>query len=162
MRIKSIFYSVCITSLLFVPNIFAANAVINGPDKVKPKEIIIITSMGSEGDYIFPIIDPKLDETQSITCDTNGVISVALTIKAPGEYYFYIVATDQDSHSISRHKVLVEGSLPPKPDSPDTPDTPDEPDTPLDIPGDEFNNIDQRVYEWTKQKSLNKYSAFLP
>jgi len=108
-------------TLLLTSPLLAAEAVITGPDQVRPGQFTVLSSQEStiaDGGKGFWIPDPSLPEDwQSSEC--GGVLNTAFELppgKAQVTYYFHYVAYDGDGHSVATKSILVkpkEGTPPP-------------------------------------------------
>jgi len=93
-----------------------AQAVITGPDKVRPGQLFVLETTGSIGDaqqWIMPSVD-----IQSLECGTK----IGMAIERSGVYVFHLVVADKvPTIDVATHTVTVGGSTNPPIDPPPPP-----------------------------------------
>jgi hypothetical protein len=100
-----------------------ASAVIEGPAKALPGELVVLNSSKSIGDN-HKWITPEGISTAQAGC--NAIDSqIFFATPRPGSYTFVLIVADkQAAIEYARHTVVIEGSLPPVDPPPVTPDPP--------------------------------------
>jgi hypothetical protein len=121
------------TSLLWIllcGSVFGqASAVIEGPSKALPGELVVLNSSKSVGDN-HKWITPEGISTAQAGC-TAIDSQIFFATPRPGSYTFYLIVSDKTATiDYAKHTVVVGDSVPPKPD----------PDLPPSNPG-EFSKL---------------------
>jgi hypothetical protein len=118
---------------------------------IKPVHVGYVTVTTKAANVEFSASDIARKEASYLLASdllVDGVRTLTYLITTPGDIWVEATCIDFDQKIFNRYKANISITAP-KPPEPPIPPTPD-------VPADPFNNIGQRVAEWTKGNPNNK------